>query len=329
MDASRVTLSDLRSAREKIFHICIRTPLIYSVALSEKVGAQIFLKLESVQPTGSYKVRGAANKLLNLSPDQKNRGVVAYSTGNHGLAVAYVAKQLGIRAVICVSERVSVDRLEAIRRFDAEVLIRGEDQDHAGLYARQLQKEQGLEFVHPFDDPYVIAGQGTIGLEIAEDIAGLGSVIVPLAGGGLASGVALALKSENPDIGVIGVSARNLPSMVHSLEAGKPVDVEESESVARSLEGEIGTSNRHTFTMVKQLVDQTLLVTEEEIEGAIDFLLFRDRLIVEGASAAAVAGILEKRVENPGVSTVVVISGGNLDQDLFLQAVKRILDQAS
>ncbi len=324
-----ITLHDIYSAKDKISHICTRTPLIHSVSLSDIVGSKVFLKLESMQCTGSYKVRGVANRLLNLSPDQRKRGVVAYSTGNHGLAVAYVAKKLSIRAVICVSEKVSPERLKGIRQFDAEVLVHGKDQDHAGLHAYQLHKEQGLELVHPFDDSFVIAGQGTIGLEILEDIADLESVIVPLAGGGLVSGIALALKSADPDIRVIGVSARNSPSMVASLEAGKPVEVEEKETLARSLEGGIGLKNKHTFSMVRQLVDETLLTTEDEIKNALDFMLFSQRLIMEGAAAVGIAALLGNRVTGLGANTVFVISGGNLDHALFLQAAQRILVDAS
>lgn len=324
-----VTLRDLYSAKDNISHICTRTPLIHSVSLSENVGSEVFLKLESMQRTGSYKARGAANRLLNLSPDQRKRGVVAYSTGNHGLAVAYVAKKLGIRAVICVSEKVSPGRLKAIEDYQAEILIKGASQDRAGQYARQLQKEQGLELVHPFDDPFVIAGQGTIGLEILEDVPDLDSVIVPLAGGGLVSGIALALKSADPDIRVIGVSARNSPSMVASLEAGKPVEVEEKETLARSLQGGIGLKNKHTFSMVRQFVDETFLIAEDEMIKALDYMLLRERLIVEGAAAVSIAALLMNQLTNLGKKTIVVISGGNLDQELLLQAANRILVEAN
>lgn len=321
-----LTLREIYLARQSVVSTCIKTPLVTSHPLGEISNSEIFLKLESMQPTGSYKVRGATNRLHNLSQEEHDRGVVAYSTGNHGLAVAYVASKLNIRAVICVSEKVSPERIKEIRRYDAEVKIHGADQDEAGRHAQSLHKEQGLTMVHPFDDPFVIAGQGTIGLELLEQVPDMDTVIVPLAGGGLLSGVALAVKSANPEIRVIGVSAEHSPSMVKSIAAGRPVEVNERRTIARSLEGGIGLANNYTFSLVKELADDVLSVSEKEIAEALVFMLFRQRQVVEGAAAVGVSALLSDQVKALGKKTVIVVSGGNLDAELLLQCVQQGAD---
>jgi threonine dehydratase len=235
---------------------------------------------------------------------------------------------LNIRAVICVSEKVSPERTNAIKRFKAEVIKHGEDQDQAGIHARLLAKEEGLTMIHPFDDPYVIAGQGTIGLELIDDLPGIDTVIVPLAGGGLLSGIAIALKAAKPETRIIGVSAEHAPSMAESISAGRPVEVEERKTIARSLEGSIGLDNSHTFSIVKDLVDEVLLASEEEIEEALSFMIFRQRLVVEGAAAVGPAMLLRNRVKDLGENTVIVMTGGSLDSKLLLRVAKRGIGQA-
>jgi threonine dehydratase len=314
-----VTLRDVYRARRRIAPLVRRTPLVRSASLTAHVGASVYLKLENLQETGSFKIRGAANKLLSLTAEQKARGVITVSSGNHGRAVAYVARQLGIAAVVCVSERVPGHKVEAIQRFGAEVVVCGRSYDEAEARSLRLQQERGSARVHPFDDPLVIAGQGTIGLELLEDLPEVDTVVVPLSGGGLISGIALALKSAHPAIRVIGVSMDRAPVMFYSLRAGAPIEMEERETIADALAGGIGLDNRYTFRMVQEYVDETVLVSEEEIAGAMAYALARDNLVVEGGGAVGVAALLHRRVREVGRHVAVVISGSNVALPLLLQ----------
>lgn len=309
-------------ARERIAPLARRTPLLFSSLLSERTGAAVHLKLETLQETGTFKVRGAANKLLSLSDEQRARGVVTASTGNHGRAVSHVAAQLGIRAVVCISERVPQNKVEALRRSGAELVIEGQGQDAAAERALALSEEQGLTMVHPFDDPLVIAGQGTIGLEMLNDLPDLDTAIVPLSGGGLITGIALALKSAEPTMRIIGVSMERAPVMYHSLQAGHPVEMPEEDSLADSLLGGIGLNNQYTFDAVRRLVDDVVLVSEEEIASAMIFLLREHHVLAEGAGAVGVAALLAGKIAEPGKKTGLVITGGNV----ALQDLMRIVD---
>ncbi len=253
MTVADPTLRDIYLARQRIAGLARRTPLVRSAGLSERTGAAVYLKPESLQETGSFKIRGAANKLLSLTAEERARGVVAVSSGNHGRAVAYVAQQLGVRAVICVSERVPAGKVEAIRRLGAELVVHGASYDEAEAHSLRLQAERGLTRVDPFDDPAVIAGQGTIGLELLEDLPQVETVVVPLSGGGLISGIAIALKAANPAIRVIGVSMDRAPVMVHSLRAGRLLELPEEDTLADALAGGIGLDNRYTFRLVQHL----------------------------------------------------------------------------
>jgi len=319
---SGVTLRDIYRARQCIAPIARRTPLILSLALSERAGTSVYLKLENLQETGSFKIRGAANRMLHLSSDEKARGVITVSTGNHGRAVAYVAGRLGIPAVVCMSERVPPGKVEAIRALGAEVVVGGQGYDEAEQRSVQLERERGLVRIAPFDDPRVIAGQGTIGLELLEDLPEVDTAIVPLSGGGLISGIARALKSADRTIRVIGVSQDRAPVMVHSLRAGRPVELPEEETLADALAGGIGLDNRYTFPMVRELVDDTVLVTEEEIAAGIAFALEQHRLVVEGGGAVGIAALLQGRVSGSGRNVAVVVSGGNVG----LPALRRVLE---
>jgi threonine dehydratase len=318
-----VTFSDIRHARERIASIVRRSPLVYSAALSERAGTPVHLKLENLQETGSFKVRGAANRMLQLTAEEKTQGVVTVSTGNHGRAVAYVASRLGIPAVICMSERVPAGKVEAIRGLGAEVVLHGEGYDEAERHSFRLERERGLVRIEGFDDPFVIAGQGTIGLELLEDLPGIDTVIVPLSGGGLISGIALALKSVERLIRVVGVSQDRAPVMVHSLRAGRPIELPEEETLADALAGGIGLDNRHTFRMVRELVDETVLVTEEEIASGIVFALEQDRLVVEGGGAVGIAALLHGHVSGLGRTVAVVVSGGNISSGLLCTLLER------
>ena len=324
MPHSGVTLHDVYQARQRIARIAIRTPLIRSPSLSEHIGASVHLKLESVQETGSFKIRGATNKLLSLTADERARGVITVSSGNHGRAVSYVARQLGVDAVVCVSERVPGNKVEAIEQLGAETVVHGESYDEAEAHAFRLQEERGLTWVHPFDDPSVIAGQGTIGLELLEDLPEIDTVVVPLSGGGLISGIALALKSANPAIRVIGVSMDRAPVMFHSLRAGAPIEMEEEETIADALAGGIGLDNRYTFRMVQEYVDETVLVSEEEIAEAMAYALENHHLVVEGGGAVGVAALLHRRVREMGCNVVVVLSGSNVSLPLLLEIAQKL-----
>jgi threonine dehydratase len=269
--------------------------------------------------TGAFKLRGAANKILSLSADERTRGVVTVSTGNHGRAVAYVAKSLGIPATVCLSELVPVNKVKTLKQLDAKVVIHGQSQDDAAVRAEALQHENGLTMIHPFDDPYIIAGQGTIGLELLLDAPELDTVLVPLSGGGLIGGIALALKSANPAIRVVGISMEHGAAMHASLQAGHPVEVEETESLADSLGGGIGLDNQYTFGMARQLVDEVLLVSEEEIAQGMAYALHEHHLITEGAGAVGIAALLSEKVLPFDGKTVVVVSGGNVDLTSLMQ----------
>jgi threonine dehydratase len=310
-------LRDIYRARQTIAPIASRTPLIRSPSLTERVGAPVYLKLENLQETGSFKIRGAANKLFHLNADQKAHGVITVSTGNHGRAVSYVARQLGIQAVVCMSERVPASKVDAIRRLGAEVVVCGQSYDEAESHSFQLERERGLTRIEPFDDPFVIAGQGTIGLELLEDLPELDTAIVPLSGGGLIAGIGLVLKSADRAIRVIGVSMDRAPVMYHSLRAGRPVELDEEETIADALAGGIGLDNRYTFRMVQEYVDDTVLVTEEEIAAGMAFALEQHHLVVEGGGAVGIAALLNQRLSRLGRNVTVVVSGGNVDLPLL------------
>lgn len=322
MPPSDVTMHDIYVARQRIAAIARRTPLISSPWLTEHVGASIYLKLESLQETGSFKIRGAANKLLSLTAGEKGQGVITFSTGNHGRAIAYVAKQLGINAVICLSKRVPRYRVDAIERLGAEVVVCGESQDDAMEHAFQMQEERGLTVIGAFDDPFIISGHGTIGLELLEDLPEIDTVIVPLSGGGLISGIAQALKSANTAIRAIGVSMERAPIMYHSLRAGIPIEIEEEDTIADALAGGIGLDNQYTFRMVQEYVDDTILVSEEEIAEAMAFALEKHHLVVEGAGAVGIAALLHRKVKEVGRNVAVVVSGSNVDIPLLLKIAK-------
>jgi threonine dehydratase len=317
-----VTMRDIFLARQKIAPIVRRTPLIESLELSERAGVSVHLKLENLQETGSFKIRGAANKLLSLTPEEQARGVIAVSTGNHGRAVAYVAQRLGLNAVICLSQAVPGNKVEALRRLGAEVVVYGESYDEAAERALQLQQERGLTMIHPFDDPFVIAGQGTIGLELLDELPEIDTAIVPLSGGGLMAGIALALKVANPAIRIIGASMDRAPVMYHSLRAGEPIEMEEEETIADALVGGIGLDNQYTFRMVREYVDETLLVSEEEIAAGMAFALEQGHLVVEGGGAVGIAALLHRKAKEVGHNVAVVISGSNVDTSLLVKIVQ-------
>lgn len=315
-----IHLIDLYRARERLRGEVLHTPLVSSPSLSRHTGSTVHLKLECRQITGSFKLRGATNALLSLDQDARARGVVGVSTGNHGRALAYAARRLGVRAVICMSRLVPANKVEAIRALGAEVHITGASQDEAEHEVARLIREEGLTLLPPFDHSDVIAGQGTVGLELLEDLPTVDTVLVPLSGGGLLAGVALAMKSASPAIQVIGVTMERGCAMHASLEAGHPVQIEELETLADSLGGGIGLDNRYTFRMAQALVDDTVLVSEDEIAAAIRHAYREEQVVVEGSGAVGIAALLAGRIANPG-TTAVLISGANIDMALHQRIV--------
>jgi threonine dehydratase len=319
---NEITIRNVWEARKRIASIVNRTPLIQSFILSEMIGRPVYLKLENVHDIGAFKVRGAANKILSLSEEEKKRGVATFSTGNHGMAVAYVARKLGIEAVVCISNRVPKAKVDSLKRLNAKIEIYGNSQDDAEERCYELAKEKGLTIIQPFDDPYIITGQGTIGLEILEEIPNLTDVIVPLSGGGLLSGIGLALKSNDPNIRVTGVSIEHSAVMYESLKAGKPIKLEEKDTLADSLLGGIGLDNQYTFRMVGQYTDDIVLISEEDIAYSMAFMMDKHRMIIEGAAATGVAAILGNKIAHQEGAVAVIISGHNVDLSVLLPLIQ-------
>jgi threonine dehydratase len=313
---NRTALSDydVAAARDAIAGIAVRTPLLQVPALGKRLGHEVALKLENLQVTGSFKVRGAANRILALRDAERARGVVTCSSGNHGRAVAYVAELLGIPATVCVPEWVDPIKLSAIQQHGAEAVLHGSTYDEAEERSYAIERDRGLSYVHPFDDPHVIAGQGTIGLELLDQLPSIDTAVVPLSGGGLISGVAVALKSHNAAIKVVGVSAKNAAAMMECLAAGKPVAVREEETVASALSGGIDLNNRHTFALVRDLVDEYMVVSEHEIRAAMRFAADDLKLVVEGGGAVGIAAVLGADWEQDRGSVAIVVSGGNVSR---------------
>tara|TARA_B100000579_G_C22723784_1_gene800747 strand:- start:75 stop:1025 length:951 start_codon:yes stop_codon:yes gene_type:complete len=314
-----ISLDRIKTAHKKILPYINYTPLIYSDFLSQN--RKVKLKLESLQKTGSFKLRGALNKLLSLSDEQKNMGVIAVSTGNHGKGVAYASSLLGIESTIYMSSMVPKYRKEAIEALGAKVEIVGKNSDEADLYAKNIAKKENITLVHPFDDEDIITGQGTIGLEMIKDFPEVDTVIIPTSGGGLIGGIALALKLQKPTIKIIGVSMKRGPSMYESLKLGKPVDVEELETLADCLGGSIGLDNKYTFNIVKETIDDFILVDEDKIEEGIKLNFLEHKLVTEGAAATSVMVAKDNLSSHLGKNVICLICGGNIESKLFTKLV--------
>lgn len=317
MRHTEITLKQVFQAKYRIGSMIRKTPIIESPDLSTQLDRHVHLKLENLQKTGSFKLRGAANALLSLTTAQKKNGVLAFSTGNHGRAVAWVAQQMGIRCVICLSNRVPSFRVDAMKSFGAQVVQEGDSQDDAYEVALKLETDEKLTMVKPFDDPLVIAGQGTIGLEILDRVPDVDTLVVPVSGGGLAAGAAKVLKTADPSIRVIGVSMDCAPAMYHSIKAGKPVEVEEKDSLADALLGGIGLDNQYSYPMVEKYVDTIELVSEQEIEQGIVHGFLNHGMLIEGAAAVTIAFLLKKQTHGLGDHILGILSGGNMDTTLF------------
>jgi threonine dehydratase len=316
-----VTLGHVEAARARLAGVIHETPCAYSQSLSDLTGARVFVKLENLQLTGSFKERGAANVLLQLSPAERARGVVTASAGNHGLAVALHAARLGLGAVIVMPEWAPLTKVTAARRQGAEVVLHGENYDEAYARAREIEAERGLVFVHPFDDPRVIAGQGTIGLELAAQVPDLEAVLVPVGGGGLAAGIAVAVKGRKPGVEVIGVQADEVAAMKAAWAGGERVTVPAAPTIADGIA--VRRAGEHTLALCRRWVDQIVSVSEEEIANAILLLLEIEKTVVEGAGAVPLAALVNKKVLLGGKTVVLVLSGGNIDVNLVSRIIER------
>jgi len=309
-----IGLDKIEKARDRLNGHIERTPLIRSESLSRHSGEPVFLKLENLQPTGSFKLRGATNAVLSLSLDERLNGLVTASTGNHGRALAHAASAQGLTATICLSSLVPSNKVEAIRDLGADIRIVGKSQDDAMLEVARLVAEESMKAVPPFDDPRIIAGQGTMGLEVIDDLPKVEAILIPLSGGGLAAGIAAAVKAQRPKTRIIGVSMQRGAAMEASLKAGKPVDVEEQDTLADSLGGGIGINNRWTFAICKALLDEVILLDEEEIAAGIKHAALQEDQIIEGAAAVGIGALLSGKFR-PAGPTALIISGGNIDPE--------------
>lgn len=316
------TLHAAYRARSRIKSMIRRTPVIESSGLAVESGARtLHLKLECLQVTGSFKARGAANKILSLTAEDRKKGVITFSTGNHGKAVAYVANRVGLKAVVCLSEHVAAYRVETIRALGAEVSIKGHSQDAAEKSYRELISSRGLVPVVPFDDALIIAGQGTIALEILTKLPDTEVLLVQLSGGGLLAGMALVAKSINPNIHVVGLSLERSPAMLESLKAGAPVPVEERDSIADSLLGGIGFENRYTLSLVNKYVDEHILISEEQIKDGMYYVFDKHRLIIEGAAALGIGALIHQKVTVRDKKVVALLSGSSIDSDAYIRII--------
>jgi threonine dehydratase len=323
------TLHEAYQAHARIKRMVRRTPLINSPDLGRKTGARaLHLKLECLQITGAFKIRGAANKILSLSDEEKKKGVITFSTGNHGKAVAHVARQSGIKAVVCLSEHVTPYRAEMIKALGAEVSLKGHSQDEAEKNYRELTASRGLVPVVPFDDPMIIAGQGTIALEILSELPETDVLMIPLSGGGLLAGMAMVAKTINPGIHVVGISLERSPAMLESLKAGVPMQVEEKDSIADSLLGGIGFDNQYTLPMVEKFADEHVLISEDAIKDGMYYVFDKHRLIVEGGAAVGVGALMHGKINVRGQQVVILLSGSSIDSEQYVQIIKSRLPGA-
>jgi threonine dehydratase len=317
-----VTLPEVQAALGRIRDRIYLSPCARTETLSRLTGTSAFLKLDNLQMTGSYKERGALNKLLTLPAAERERGLIAASAGNHAQGVAYHAGRLGVAATIVMPETTPIMKVANTRAHGARIVLLGSNYDEAYAEARRLEQAEGLTFVHPFDDPAVIAGQGTAGLEILEQVPDVEAVVVPVGGGGLISGVAAAVKAMRPTVKVIGVETEVLPSMLQAIEAGRPVTLEPASSLADGIA--VKRAGDLTFEHVKALVDEIVTVSEEEIASAILYLLEKEKTVVEGAGAVPVAALMQRRIRGlEGKRVVSIVTGGNIDVNLVARIIER------
>ncbi len=324
MTVVNLPLSQIKEARERIKGLINKTPCIYSLPLSRICQKNIFLKLENLQVTQAFKARGSANKISLLSQEEKDRGVITASSGNHGQGLALAAFRAGIKAVIVLPEVAPTNKIEKIRENQAQVIIKGMTYDDACQYAHSLAEEKHYIYIPSFDDLDIIAGNGSIGLEILEDVPQTQMIICPIGGGGGISGVALATKQMNLDIQIIGVEAEQAASMLASIKEGEIVELPSADTFADGIA--VKKPGKINFEIVKRYVDNIVTVSEEEMKSAIFTLAKEAKIIAEGAGASSVAALLSKKVSTTHVSNIVcVITGGNIDMTLFKAILNNII----
>jgi threonine dehydratase len=311
----------VEAARVRLGESIYQTPCPYSHTLSELTGTRCYVKLENLQMTGSFKERGAANLLLQLDAAERRRGVVAASAGNHGLAVAFHAARLGIPATIVMPTYAPLIKVTSARRYGAEVILHGADYDEAYERARAIGSDGGAVFVHPFDDARVVAGQGTLGLELLEQVDGLDAVVVPVGGGGLLAGVGLAIKARRPAVRVIGVQAAAVAGMHAALQAGERVRVAAGATIADGIA--VRQVGQVTLALASRLVDEVVTVDEEELANAVLLLLEIEKTVVEGAGAAPLAALLNRSLGLVNERVALVLSGGNIDVTMLARIIER------
>ena len=316
-----ITLSDIQAATGRIRDSIYVSPCARSETFSEATGNTVFLKLDNLQRTGAFKERGALNKLLCLTEEERKAGVIAASAGNHAQGVAYHAGKRGIRAQICMPLTTPLIKVSATKAYGAEVILHGANYDEACEEAIRRSKSDGLTFVHPFDDDVVIAGQGSLGLEILQQHPDIEAVIVPIGGGGLIGGISCAIKESNPKVQVFGVQPSRLPSMKVALAEGKPVTIPAATTIADGIA--VRRTGVRTLELVKKYVDDVVTVDDEEIANAILLLLEHEKTLAEGAGAAAIAALLNRKLHLTGKRVAVVIGGGNIDVTLLSRIIER------
>jgi threonine dehydratase len=315
-----LSLSDIQSARERIGDRVHHTPLLSAARIGARVGATLYHKCESLQKTGSFKVRGAHNRLALLDQAARARGVITVSAGNHAQALAWASRNEGVRCTVVMPTTASRTKVDASRGYGAEVVLYGTSGMEAFARAHELSIERSLTFVHPFDDDAIMAGQGTVALEILDQLDGIDDVVVPIGGGGLIGGIAVALKESQPSVKVYGVEPTGAAVMRKSLDAGYPVRLESMKTIADGLAAPM--AGERTFAIVEKYVDEVVLVDEEEIMAAMRELLFSSKLLAEPAGAAATAAIMAGKIKLDGRRVVAVLSGGNVDAHRVEEAVR-------
>ncbi|MBT0879323.1 threonine ammonia-lyase [Campylobacter sp. RM9334] len=315
-----IELSKIYAAKEKVYDVAIKTPFNYSRFLSNDK-YNIYLKCENLQTIGAYKIRGAYNKIASLNEEQKKLGVVAASAGNHAQGVAFSASKFGITAHIVMPESTPVNKVSSTANLGANVILKGDNFDEAYAYAKELEKTKNLTFIHPFADPFVMAGQGTIFLELIEELNNISYIIVPVGGGGLISGIVSAAKQINPNIKVIGVQSKGASAMLNSFNEGKIINSNKVKTIADGIA--VRDVNEDSFNIIKNNVDDMVMVSDEEIANAVLFLLEQHKQVVEGAGAASVAAVMHGKIPNLSGNVVCILSGGNIDITMLNNIIEK------
>ncbi|MFB6071383.1 MAG: threonine ammonia-lyase [Halobacterium sp.] len=322
-----IELDDVLAARDRVAETARHTPLDYSHTFSDMTGAEIHLKLECFQRTGSFKIRGATNRIRTLSDEDQAAGVVTASAGNHAQGVALAASRSGVDSKVVMPETAPISKIKATKSYGADVVLHGVDYDEAQAHAHEIEAEKGRTYVHAFDDEYIMAGQGTLGLEIVEDLPDVDTVVVPIGGGGLISGIATAVKAHDPDIRVVGVQAEGASTVAKSLQKGHPEAVDSVDTIADGIA--VRQVGQQTFPVIRERVDEVVTVSDDEIATALILMLERGKTLVEGAGATPLAAVLEgKFVYDDDETIVPALCGGNIDLNLLTTVIIRgLVDQ--